>query len=86
MYTDLFLTRNGDFSFLSMDTMKENGMFGFNFHIASSDSLLFNFSIYNNTVLEARPNQLEFDFYIHELQYNKIARTIIKIFTYRHPQ
>ena len=43
MAYDLFLTNNGDISFYTSDKRTSNEMFEYNFHVALTDSLLFNF-------------------------------------------
>ena len=48
MSTDLFLTNTGDFSFLTTNTTSRPDMFIYNFHIATSESLLFNFNVVNS--------------------------------------
>lgn len=73
---DLFLTKNGDLSFLTTNSLAKNETFTFNFHIARSDSLLFNFGIDNNIESRPKPNQLTFNFYLYKPKYDKIARTV----------
>lgn len=73
---DLFLTKSGDLSFLTTNTLAKNETFTLNFHIAKSDSLLFNFSVDGNTELRPKPNQLTFNFYLYKPKYDKIARTV----------
>ena len=45
---DLFLTNTGDLSFSVIDFTARNDIFDFNFYIAPSQALLFNFMIDNN--------------------------------------
>ena len=48
MSLDIFLTESGDFSFFT-NTDFLNDSFTFNFHVAPTNSLLFNFHVLNNT-------------------------------------
>ena len=46
MAYDLFLTNNGDISFYTSDRRTTNEIFEYNFHVAPTNSLLFNFYTY----------------------------------------
>lgn len=76
MFRDIFLTRNGDFAFSTVDTLNKNETFEFTFHIATSESLMFNFNILNKVPEEIHPNRLVFDFYVYEPKYDKSAKVV----------
>lgn len=72
---DLFLTDSGDLSFLTNMSSKSSEGFKFNFHIAQSDSLLFNFYI-DNTNVKENNNGFEYNFYTYTPSYNKEMMTV----------
>ena len=76
MAYDLFLTNNGDISFYTSDRRTTNEIFEYNFHVAPTNSLLFNFSVENLNSNRIYPNQLLFNFYTYIPKYNKVVRTI----------
>jgi phage baseplate assembly protein W len=69
---DLYLTDDGDITITSSNR-NYNAEFEYNFHIAPSDSLLFNFKIENSYKPQRHMNQLDYNFYIYVPKYDKIA-------------
>lgn len=72
---DLFLTDSGDLSFLTNISSKMSEGFEFNFHIAQSNSLLFNFYI-DNTKVKENNNSFKYNFYTYTPSYNKEIMTV----------
>ena len=72
MSYDLYLTDNGDITITSSNR-NYDAEFEYNFHIAPTDSLLFNFNIENIQKTQRRMNQLDYSFYIYVPKYDKIA-------------
>lgn len=75
MSYDLYLTDNGDLTVTSSNR-NSDVEFEYNFHIAPTDSLLFNFNIENSFKLQRKENQLDYNFYIYTPKYDKIAIAI----------
>ena len=75
MSYDLYLTDNGDITITSSNR-NYDAEFEYNFHIAPSDSLLFNFNIENSYKQQRHSNQLDYSFYIYTPKYDKIAIAI----------
>ena len=64
---DLFLTNTGDLSFSVMDFTARNDIFDFNFYIAPSQALLFNFMIDNNAnTIYDNKKKLRADVYVSD--------------------
>lgn len=64
---DLFLTNTGDLSFSIVDYTARNDIFDFNFYIAPSQALLFNFMIDNNTAtVYDNKKKLRADVYVND--------------------
>ncbi len=72
---DFLLNNRGDITFEAMDQEPEE-RFEFNFHYATSDSLLFNFFPEVNGTKEREPEMLQFNFYTYEVLYDKQNRLI----------
>ena len=72
---DLFLTDSGDLSFLTNISSKMSEGFEFNFHVAQSDSLLFNFYI-DNIKMKENDNSFKYNFYTYTPSYNKEIMTV----------
>lgn len=75
MSYDLYLTDNGDLTVTSSNR-NSDVEFEYNFHVAPTDSLLFNFNIENSFKLQRKENQLDYNFYIYTPKYDKIAIAI----------
>lgn len=73
---DLFLTKNGDLSFSPINKRINTNVFEFNFHVARTDSLLYNFSVINIGSGDRHSNQFDYNFYIYKPEYDKVARTV----------
>lgn len=76
MSYDIYLTDSGDFAIASSDVNINKNKFEYIFHIAPSDSLLFNFNIENNIKPTRHMNQLDYNFYVYTPKYDKIAIAI----------
>lgn len=74
MSLDIFLTESGDFSFFT-NTDFLNDSFTFNFHVAPTNSLLFNFYILNNTPV-VNDNSFEYNFYLYTPRYDKKIKSV----------
>ena len=72
MSYDLYLTDNGDIT-ITTSNRNYDAEFEYNFHIAPTDSLLFNFNIENLYKTQTYNNQLNYNFYIYTPKYDKIA-------------
>lgn len=72
---DFMLNNFGDISFEIMDK-EELEQFVFNFHYATSDSLLFNFFTEINGTKNREPDMLQFNFNVYEVLYDKKNRLI----------
>lgn len=72
---DFLLNSSGDLDFETIP-LNETSRFEFNFHIATSDSLLFNFYTMIDGELERKPNMFQFNFDIYEVINNKLNRLI----------
>lgn len=77
MPMDLFLTNTGDISFTTTNTLSRPDLFIYNFHVATSESLLFNFNIVNN-VEPVNANSFTYNFYIYTPKYDKSVKTVSK--------
>jgi phage baseplate assembly protein W len=76
MSYDLYLTDSGDFAIGTSTVGTNDDKFEYIFHIAPTDSLLFNFNIENNETQQRVANQLDYNFYIYTPKYDKIAIAI----------
>ena len=76
MSFDLKLTDTGDFSFISTNGIDDKDSFTYNFHIATSDSLLFNFNIENAEKEILHNDMLIYNFYIFKPSWNKKFTTV----------
>ena len=72
---DFFLDNHGDISFESTP-QEELEQFVFNFHYATSDSLLFNFFTEINGVKERTAEMLQFNFNTYSVLYDKQNKLI----------
>ena len=72
---DFLLNSRGDLSFESMP-QKEAEQLIFNFHYATSDSLLFNFFTEINGVKKREPEMLQFNFNTYTILYDKENKLI----------
>ena len=72
---DLLLNSRGDISF-EVAPKEELEQFVFNFHYATSDSLLFNFFADINGTKKREPDMLQFNFNTHIVSYDKKNRLI----------
>lgn len=72
---DFLLNKNGDISF-EISPQEEDSKFVFNFHYATSDSLLFNFFSEIHGTKKREPEMLQFNFYTYEVLYNKKNKII----------
>ena len=75
MSSDFLLDGKGDLMFETMDP-EELEQFVFNFHYATSDSLLFNFFTDINGTKEREPEMFQFNFSTHKVLYDKKNRLI----------
>lgn len=75
MSLDLYLTSTGDITFEETKAIKENGL-TFNFFIAPSNSLSFNFYTKSTREVQQQPQTLCMDFYTYTVEYNKNSRII----------
>ena len=73
---DLFLTKNGDLCFTTINSTSQPETFEYNFHVAESDSLLYKFSILNFEKQKTVSNKLDFNFYVYKPKYNKSAKLV----------
>jgi hypothetical protein len=71
---DLSLTPTGDISFESFNYNTDE-CFQFNFHIASSDSLLFNFYL-QPTIVENSNSLFNYNFYVYSPNNDKINKIV----------
>ena len=72
---DFLLDNRGDISF-ETTPQEEDTQFVFNFHYATSDSLLFNFFPEIHGTKKREPEMLQFNFYTYEVLYDKKNRLI----------
>ncbi len=72
---DFLLTNKGDISFEVSD-IEDSESFTFNFHYATSDSLLFNFFPEINGTKEREPGMLQFNFNTYTVLYDKKNKLI----------
>ena len=77
MSFDLKLTESGDLSFMSTNGIDDKDSFTYNFHIATSDSLLFNFNIENAGKEILHDDMLIYNFYIFKPEWNKKFSTVV---------
>lgn len=75
MNYDFLLNSKGDISF-ETTSVEESDHFTFNFHFATSDSLLFNFFPEINGTKEREPGMLQFNFDTYTVLYDKKNRLI----------
>ena len=76
MSYDLYLTDSGDFAIGTSTINNNDNKFEYIFHVAPSDSLLFNFNIENNEKPQRILNKLDYNFYIYTPKYDKIALAV----------
>lgn len=72
---DFLLNNHGDITFES-STQEEQERFTFNFHYATSDSLLFNFFTEINGTKKRDAEMLQFNFNTYEILYDKNNRLV----------
>jgi phage baseplate assembly protein W len=72
---DFYLDSRGDLSFETA-SREETEQFTFNFHYATSDSLLFNFFTEIHGTKKREPGMLQFNFNTYEVLYDKKNRII----------
>lgn len=72
---DFLLNSSGDLDFETVPQNEAN-KFEFSFHIATSDSLLFNFYTMIDGEIERKPNMLQFNFDTYEVLNNKLNKLI----------
>lgn len=77
MSFDLKLTETGDFSFKSTNGIDDKDSFTYNFHIATSDSLLYSFNIENAGKEILHNDMLIYNFYIFKPEWNKQFSTVV---------
>lgn len=72
---DFLLDSNGDLEFESED-QSETSKLEFNFHIATSDSLLFNFYAEVSGEKKREPGMFQYNFDTYEILYDKVNKLI----------
>lgn len=72
---DFLLNSRGDLDFETIPP-NEAEQLEFNFHVATSDSLLFNFYTMINGEAERKPGMFQYDFYIYQVCNNKLNKLI----------
>lgn len=72
---DFLLNSNGDLEFES-ESQSDASKFEFNFHIATSDSLLFNFYAEVSGEKKREPGMFQYNFDTYEILYDKVNKLI----------
>lgn len=72
---DFLLDSNGDLEFES-ESQSDASKFEFNFHIATSDSLLFNFYAEVSGEKKREPGMFQYNFDTYEILYDKVNKLI----------
>ena len=77
MSFDLLLTNSGDLSFINSYSKYKEERFQYNFHVAPTNSLLFNFDVLNNNDFKIKSgNYFNFNFFTYTPQFDKINRVV----------
>ena len=76
MPLDLYLTNNGDLSFYIKDSKLRSDTLEYNFHVATSASLLLNFYMETFEENSKKTNPFVYEFYVYTPENNKTSSTI----------